>query len=140
MAVCAYRETCGIDQDKLLLHNSVHSFCLQDLFGLEAIVKYSKAATDNRLGCSASAAHCPGKSDARRPITAVVNIILAFESQAVTQRQVRPSMPIVWRIESGIVGGQSFVREPGRNGELGGVGNPAILKLLLSVFVRNRAW
>ena len=76
------RETSGIVDDELLLHDAIHAIGLQDLLGLKAIVENSKAAADDNFWRGASSADSPGKSQARRPVAVIMNVILGFKTQA----------------------------------------------------------
>src|SRR6516225_9891883 len=82
----------GINEHILLLHYSVYPLCLQNLFRLEAIEKDPKSATNHHLRRSAPAAHAPGKSEAWRPVAAIMNVVLRLEAQTIAERNIWPHL------------------------------------------------
>src|SRR5207248_8234689 len=99
--------------DELLLIYSIEPLRLHDEALGKTIVKDAEAGTYHRFGRSILlAAHAPGKADARRPVTVVIDSVLRLKAQAVTERHVAVQLPVIFRIEAGVNEGVFNQRVP----------------------------
>jgi hypothetical protein len=98
-----HRETRWIVDYELLLNDTINPIRLQDLLRLKAIIEDAESTTENGFGRTRPATNTPCKPQARRPVSAIVNIILSFETQAVTERDIRAHAPIVLYVETAVI-------------------------------------
>ena len=89
------RVAARILQNGLLLHHTVDAVRLEHIADAEAVIEVAEAAPDHILGGLAVALQSVGKSEARRPVAVIVNLILCLPAQAVGERQVRLVLPVI---------------------------------------------
>ena len=110
----------GLDRYRdLFLVDAVQPLRLHDKVLGKAVIEHAKAGADDgfRRGVFLPA-QTPGKTQTRRPIAMVLDAVLGFKAQPITDRHIRTDLPVVFAVNPAIHKGVLGQRIAGKHGQL----------------------